>query len=363
MSLFEKYPSYSYHIGKRALIGQFLYLINPTRKLYFKIKMQYSSPMHRTSYMSPLNNQGQVIEEKTRTTTTEEFIPAAGYQGIDARSSYIPARASYVPARTSYVAGRSSYLGGATQRLSYTPETRTSYVPVTTQRTSYVPVTSYETKYVPQTTTVLRQSYVQPLQTTQYNQPLQTSQYIQNSQYMQQGSNYQNSYGAPLAVGNGLHGLGHSSYYGQQSLYGSQYGQQQQYMRGSQYGQQGGALMGRTLMIRPVAAQLTHRTDFILFKMDPFVEIAIGANRYKTTVHKNGGKRPQWNETFTHELYGNEGDMSVIVWDQDRKKVDLVGETKINLGQVLANGSSSNWYELFWRGKTAGRILINLEVV
>jgi C2 domain len=329
--------------------------------LYFKIKMQYSSPMHRTSYMSPLNNQGQVIEEKTRTTTTEEFIPAAGYQGIEARSSYIPAR-------TSYVGGRSSYLGGATQRLSYTPETRTSYVPVTTQKTSYVPVTTYETKYVPQTTTLLRQSYVQPLQTSQYIQPLQTTRHLQSSQFMQQGSNYQTGYGAPLAVGSGLHGLGHSSYYGQQN---TQYGQQglcgsqcgMQNMQGSQYGQQGGSLMGRTLMIRPVAAQLTHRTDFILFKMDPFVEIAIGPNRYKTTVHKNGGKRPQWNETFTHELYGNEGDMSVIVWDQDRRKVDLVGETKINLGQVLANGSSSNWYELFWRGKTAGRILINLEVL
>lgn len=142
-------------------------------------------------------------------------------------------------------------------------------------------------------------------------------------------------------------------------MYGSQYGQQQMY--GSQMG--GAPWMGRTLMIRPVAAQLSHKTDFFLFKMDPFVEIAIGAARYKTTVHKNGGKRPQWNETFTHELYGQEDDMTVIVWDQDKKKVDLVGETRINLGQVLAHGSSSNWYELFWRGKAAGRILLNLEIV
>lgn len=278
--------------------------------------------------MSPLNNQGQIIEEKTRTTTTEEIIPGGGYQGYQGlqgccNNSYAVGRSSYVPARTSYIAGgRSSYIAGGAQRLSYVPETRTSYVPVTTQRTSYVPVTSYETKYVPQTTTVLRQSYIQ--------QPTYTS------------------YIAPVT--SGLHGLGHSTVY------------QSQYIQ-PMYSQQGAPWMGRSLLIRPVAAQLSHRTDFILFKMDPFVEIAIGPHRYKTTVHKNGGKRPQWNETFTHQLCGNEGDMSVIVWDQDRRKVDLVGETRINLNQVLAQGSSSNWYELFWRGKTAGRILINLEII
>ena len=120
---------------------------------------------------------------------------------------------------------------------------------------------------------------------------------------------------------------------------------------------------GRTLLIRPVAAQLTHNTDFFLMRMDPFVELIVGPQRYKTTVHKNAGKRPQWNETFSHPLMGAESDLTVIVWDQDRKKADLVGETRINLGQVLAHGSSSNWYELFWRGKTAGRVLINMEIV
>lgn len=120
---------------------------------------------------------------------------------------------------------------------------------------------------------------------------------------------------------------------------------------------------GRTLLIRPVAAQLTHNTDFFLARMDPFVELILGPNRYKTTIHKNGGKRPQWNETFSHPLIGGDSEMTIIVWDQDRRKADLVGEARINLGQVLAHGSSSNWYELFWRGKSAGRILINMEIV
>lgn len=120
---------------------------------------------------------------------------------------------------------------------------------------------------------------------------------------------------------------------------------------------------GRTLLIRPVAAQLTHNTDFFLFRMDPFVELIVGPHRYKTTIHKNGGKRPQWNETFSHPLVTPDSEMSIVVWDQDRRKADLVGEARINLGQVFAHGSSSNWYELFWRGKSAGRILINMEIV
>lgn len=139
--------------------------------------------------------------------------------------------------------------------------------------------------------------------------------------------------------------------------------QQQQIMNSQMMQQQRPPWFGRTLLIRPVAAQLTHNTDFFLLKMDPFVEIVVGPARYKTTVHKNGGKRPQWNETFSHQLFGGESEMAIIVWDQDRRKADLVGETRINLAQVLAHGSSSNWYELFWRGKSAGRVLINMEIV
>ena len=120
---------------------------------------------------------------------------------------------------------------------------------------------------------------------------------------------------------------------------------------------------GRTLLVRPVAAQLTHNTDFFLTKMDPYVEIIAGPNRYRTAVHKNGGKRPQWNETISVPLTGQESDLTAIVWDQDRKKSDLVGETRLNLGMALAHGSSSNWHELFWQGKSAGRILINLDIV
>ena len=325
--------------------------------------------MNNSGYFNPIN-QGQVIEERTRTTTTEEFIPNVGFQE-PIRTSYVPIRTSYIPASTSYVAGRSSYV----------PETRTSYVPVTIPRTSYVPVTSYETKYVPHTTIIGRprtRFYEDTYNSNSYlpQQPVYASN-VADNQYLQRSS-YRSSYVAPLPVDSGLQ-YGQQDLYGsqfaQQGLYGSQFAQQglydsqfaQQGLYGSQFAQQqqqqGAPWVGRTLIIRPVAAQLTHNTDFFLFKMDPFVEIAIGPNRYKTTIHKNGGKRPQWNETFSHELFGNEGDMTVIVWDQDRKKVDLVGETRINLGQVLAHGSSSNWYELFWRGKTAGRILINLEVV
>lgn len=121
-------------------------------------------------------------------------------------------------------------------------------------------------------------------------------------------------------------------------------------------------MVARTLLIRPVAARLTHNTHFFLKKMNPFIEVLVGPQRYKTAMNKRGGKRPQWNETFTHQLIGNEAEMTVIVWDQHRRRVALVGETRINLSEVLAQGKSSNWYELFWKGKPAGRVLLNLEI-
>lgn len=120
---------------------------------------------------------------------------------------------------------------------------------------------------------------------------------------------------------------------------------------------------GRNLLIRPIGARLTHNTHFFLKKMNPFIEVLVGPARFKTAVNRGGGKRPQWNESFTHQILGNEPEMTIIVWDQHRRRVQLIGETRINLNEVYAHGRSSNWYELFWKGKPAGRVLINLEII
>ena len=62
---------------------------------------------------------------------------------------------------------------------------------------------------------------------------------------------------------------------------------------GTGFGAGGGNLAGRTLLIRPVSAQLTHNTEFIK-KMDPQVEVSIGTGRYRSSVANHMGKTPQW---------------------------------------------------------------------
>ena len=125
----------------------------------------------------------------------------------------------------------------------------------------------------------------------------------------------------------------------------------------------GGNLSGRTLLIRPVSAQLTHNTEFIK-KMDPQVEVTIGTGRYRSSVANHMGKTPQWQDSFTHIISGTERDMAVVVWDMDKAtKPDLIGETRVPLQDVFAKGASSNWYDLFFNGKPAGRLLVNLEII
>lgn len=129
-------------------------------------------------------------------------------------------------------------------------------------------------------------------------------------------------------------------------------------------GMMGRGLAGRTLLIRPMSAQLTHNTEMFFRKMDPQLEITIGGRKYRTTVAHDQGKRPVWQDSITHILNGDETAMNVIVWDVDKvTRTDLVGDATIPLMETLSRGASSNWYDIYFRGRPAGRILINMELI
>ena len=117
-----------------------------------------------------------------------------------------------------------------------------------------------------------------------------------------------------------------------------------------------------TLIIRPLAAQLTHDTE-TFGKMDPVVEIHVGGRTYKTQCHNDGGKNPQWQDVFTHVLNG-EQDFTFSVLDIDKvSKSDLIGEGRVNLAETFQRHSTSNWCDITFKGKPAGKVLINLEIM
>ena len=98
--------------------------------------------------------------------------------------------------------------------------------------------------------------------------------------------------------------------------------------------------------------------------MDPQCEFRVGNMVYKSTIAKDQGKTPQWNDTLTHVVQGTEKELHLIVNEVDSVgPSDVIGECKINLGEVIQRGTTSNWYELFWQGRSSGKILVYLAVV
>ena len=117
-----------------------------------------------------------------------------------------------------------------------------------------------------------------------------------------------------------------------------------------------------TLLIKPLSANLTRDTE-TFGKMDPLVEIHIGGRSYKTACHNDGGKHPQWQDVFTHVLTG-EQELTFTVMDIDSiSKSDVIGEGRVNLGSTYQRYNTSDWYDISYKGKPAGKVLIGLEIM
>ena len=83
-------------------------------------------------------------------------------------------------------------------------------------------------------------------------------------------------------------------------------------------------------MIRVLVATLFRNTE-VIGKMDPFVTIEYQGMEFKTKTIRNGGMRPQWNESFEIDVYSLSDDIKISIIDEDVIVNDLVGEKKLNL--------------------------------
>ena len=83
-------------------------------------------------------------------------------------------------------------------------------------------------------------------------------------------------------------------------------------------------------MIRVLVATLFRNTE-VIGKMDPFVTIEYQGMEFKTKTIRNGGMRPQWNETFEIDVYSLSDDIKISIIDEDVIVNDLVGEKTLNL--------------------------------
>ncbi|CAF1090627.1 unnamed protein product [Adineta ricciae] len=102
---------------------------------------------------------------------------------------------------------------------------------------------------------------------------------------------------------------------------------------------------GRLRVTIVEAAKLVDKdkTDF----NDPYVEVYIDEKtKHRTKVLKDV-ERPVWNETFEFNTWPSNEYVHIDVYDEDEgKKPDLIGSTKIDLDDVIKKGRFDDWVKL-----------------
>lgn len=81
---------------------------------------------------------------------------------------------------------------------------------------------------------------------------------------------------------------------------------------------------------------------------DPFVRLQLGSTKAKSaTVYKN--LNPTWNEEYIFNVEGSDGELLVVVWDEDRFSRDFLGQVKIPMSDILTAEKQTitrKWYTL-----------------
>ncbi|XP_004498695.1 elicitor-responsive protein 3-like [Cicer arietinum] len=94
-----------------------------------------------------------------------------------------------------------------------------------------------------------------------------------------------------------------------------------------------------TLEVILIGAKALRDTDFFK-KMDPYVILTYRSQEHKSSVAKNAGSNPRWNESFLFTVCDNVSELNLRLMDEDTfTKDDLLGEAKIHLGAVIAERS------------------------
>ncbi len=73
--------------------------------------------------------------------------------------------------------------------------------------------------------------------------------------------------------------------------------------------------------------------------MDPYVIVWCGSDKRKTRTHQEGGKRPQWNDSFTF-VNPKSQQVKFAVWDEDNVTDDLVGEGILDISKYISSPNS-----------------------
>lgn len=110
-----------------------------------------------------------------------------------------------------------------------------------------------------------------------------------------------------------------------------------------------------------VSAKGLENSDF-LSSMDPYVILTCRTQEQKSSVAKDQGSTPEWNETFLFTISGHVPELNLKIMDKDTFSADdFVGEANIPLEPVFEEGSlPPTAYNVVKDGEYKGEIRVSL---
>jgi len=113
------------------------------------------------------------------------------------------------------------------------------------------------------------------------------------------------------------------------------------------------------LFIKPLQANLTHNTDWIL-KMSPYVIFRLGGVQVKSNKAYGGGKNPVWGQMLELPKPAGDDILHVELWDNELFYDEHIGHCQVPLAQICQLGHVDQTYELFWKNQMAGTIFLDI---
>ncbi|TFY69904.1 hypothetical protein EVJ58_g149 [Rhodofomes roseus] len=126
-------------------------------------------------------------------------------------------------------------------------------------------------------------------------------------------------------------------------------------------------------------------------KQDPYCSVTFNAEKKRTKAIKRGGQHPEWDEEFRYTLYEDPNDMTappphgdgtppppppkknkgppsvkggrsmlVACYADDAREPDFIGETNVDLTEVLTKGETDEWFTLTNKDKYCGEVYLEL---
>ncbi|KAK1968178.1 hypothetical protein LY78DRAFT_448865 [Colletotrichum sublineola] len=122
-----------------------------------------------------------------------------------------------------------------------------------------------------------------------------------------------------------------------------------------------GPLIGTLVAIIDRAKNLPNRKT--IGKQDPYCAARLGKEAKRTTTDIRGGQTPRWDQELRFPVHDSPDyyQLKVSVFNDD-KKTDLIGETWIDLKDIIVPGGGQNdiWRNLVFKGKYAGEVRMEI---